>query len=57
MAEIHGPGGKFHLHGGKLESMTGDADMDRPAAGICSRDLDRFVKNVIKKTMRENNAG
>jgi len=43
MPAIHGPGGKFHLHGGKLESMSGDADMNRPAAGRSSSEQQRSV--------------
>jgi len=42
MRPIHGHGGKFHLHGGKLETMEGDADFNRPAAGICSGKYQRW---------------
>jgi hypothetical protein len=35
----HTHAGKFHLHGGVLEEMTGQGDEHRPAAGMTSDDL------------------
>ena len=47
--QIHGHGGKFHLHGGKLQTMEGDADFNRPAAGICSDEFRGLVFNHNSK--------
>jgi len=40
---IHGHGGRFLLHGGQLEYVTGDADNDPNAlaAGMTSEELDK----------------
>jgi len=38
---IHGHGGKFLLHGGILENLTGEEDFDRPAAGLTSEELNK----------------
>jgi len=54
MALIHGHGGKFLLHGGKLETMTGDADTNRPAAGISTCYQQRFLENKLFKLDYKN---